>query len=323
LFSAITRGSSEKVGKDAAAGVADVGECVDGFVLAGLQHAGRDFLSLGAGVGAIAAPDFAVHDRRLERLLGPVIRGGNRRVQQELEPLLAMMIEMLGKRLVEFVAARLLGHVEQRRHAMFMGLEQIVLIEVASKIFVARVERGPKKVNDLLGESFGRSGLLFHQGPRAAGRMIGALLMSRVEKSIIRGAAIVRHRAGPVPTDDFGQGIGAALRVDDVARGAIVADPTVEPDEVPSDTPAGFVRRDVLGGFEVLFDLCVDRFELSAGPQHDLRTSAAREGDAKELSESVGDFPVGHAGTLVEINDGGLSVGAELALSGAGGVAGL
>src|ERR1700678_51068 len=30
-----------------------------------------------------------------------------------------------------------------------------------------------------------------------------------------------------------------------------------------------------------------------------------------------------HAGTLVEINDGGLSVGAKLALGGAGGIAGL
>jgi hypothetical protein len=36
--------------------------------------------------------------------------------------------------------------------------------------------------------------------------------------------------------------------------------------------------------------------------------------------KSVGDFAMGHAGTLVEIDDGGLGVGAELALGGAGGV---
>jgi hypothetical protein len=46
-------------------------------------------------------------------------------------------------------------------------------------------------------------------------------------------------------------------------------------------------------------------------------------GDAKELIESVGDFPVGHAGTLIEVNNGRLCVAAELALSGTGGVAGL
>ena len=45
--------------------------------------------------------------------------------------------------------------------------------------------------------------------------------------------------------------------------------------------------------------------------------------DAKDLIESVGDFPVGHAGTLVEVDDGGLGVGAELALGGTGGVGGL
>src|ERR1700687_1172206 len=39
--------------------------------------------------------------------------------------------------------------------------------------------------------------------------------------------------------------------------------------------------------------------------------------------KSGGDFPVGHAGTLIEVDGGGLSVGAELALGGAGGVAGL
>ena len=36
--------------------------------------------------------------------------------------------------------------------------------------------------------------------------------------------------------------------------------------------------------------------------------------------KSVGDFPVGHAGTFIEIDDGGLGIGAELALSGTGGV---
>jgi hypothetical protein len=39
--------------------------------------------------------------------------------------------------------------------------------------------------------------------------------------------------------------------------------------------------------------------------------------------KSVGDFSMGHAGTLVEIDDGGLSVGAELALGGAGRITGL
>jgi hypothetical protein len=41
------------------------------------------------------------------------------------------------------------------------------------------------------------------------------------------------------------------------------------------------------------------------------------------VSEGVGDFAVGQAGTLVEVDDRGLGVGAERALGGARGVAGL
>jgi hypothetical protein len=40
-----------------------------------LQHGTDDGLSLAACVGAIAAPDLAVHDRRFQRLLGAMVRG--------------------------------------------------------------------------------------------------------------------------------------------------------------------------------------------------------------------------------------------------------
>src|SRR5947209_7172896 len=39
--------------------------------------------------------------------------------------------------------------------------------------------------------------------------------------------------------------------------------------------------------------------------------------------ERVGDLPVGHPGTLVEVDDGGLGIGSQLALGGPGGVTGL
>ncbi len=44
-----------------------------------------------------------------------------------------------------------------------------------------------------------------------------------------------------------------------------------------------------------------------------------RQGDAKELAERVGDFAVGQTGMLIEVDDGGLGVRAELAAGGAGG----
>src|SRR3954453_6002129 len=45
--------------------------------------------------------------------------------------------------------------------------------------------------------------------------------------------------------------------------------------------------------------------------------------DAVGLLEIVSDFAVGHAGAFVEIDDGSLGVGPDLALGGAGGVGGL
>src|SRR5580658_5081774 len=79
----------------------------------------------------------------------------------------------------------------------------------------------------------------------------------------------------------------------------------------------------MFGALDVLLDPLVNRLEDLAGAQDNLSTGAAGYRDAEQLIEGVGDFSVGHAGTLVEVDDGGLRVGAELALGGAGGGAGL
>jgi hypothetical protein len=131
------------------------------------------------------------------------------------------------------------------------------------------------------------------------------------------------HGARPVPTDDFSQNFAAAARVDDIASGAVVTDPAVEPGGMASEAPAGFVRRQVRRGLQSLFELLIDRLQPSASPQHNLGTGAAGHVDGKELVESVGDFAVRQAGVLVEIDDSGLGIGAELALGGAGSVTGL
>src|SRR5947209_6266559 len=119
--------------------------------------------------------------------------------------------------------------------------------------------------------------------------MVDALLMDRILKTVIGGATIMGHVVRPVKTDYFAQDLGAASRVDDERRGPVVTDPAVELGEVPSHAPAGFVRRQMGGGFDPLLDLLVDRLQALACAQDDLSTGAAGHGDAKELSESVGD----------------------------------
>ncbi len=89
---------------------------------------------------------------------------------------------------------------------------------------------------------------------------------------------------------------------------------------MPSDAPAGFVRRQVCRRLHVFLDLLIDRLEASPRSQHDLSTGTTGHVDAEELGEGVGDLAMRHAGTLVEIDDGSLGIGTELALGGAGGV---
>src|SRR5579872_5531368 len=138
--------------------------------------------------------------------------------------------------------------------------------------------------------------------------MVDTLLMDRVLKAFVGRVTIMRHAARPVDADDFFQDIGTALRVDGVERGSVVTDPAVEPDGVPTDAPARFVRSQMGGDDDAFAYLLVHGLEDGAGSQDHLGTSAGGHGDAVEFMESVGNLAMGHAGTLVEINDGGLRV---------------
>src|SRR4051794_17680079 len=95
--------SNEKRIEGAAEAVAEKGEGIDGFVLASFQHRRDDGLGVAAGAGAVAAPDFAIDDWRLQGLLGPMIRGRNRRVNEKQEPSGGMIVQMLGEASVGLV----------------------------------------------------------------------------------------------------------------------------------------------------------------------------------------------------------------------------
>src|SRR5688500_11662021 len=88
---------SKHAAQDATEGVAEVTECVGGQVVESLDDGAGDRLRLGAGLGAVAAPDFAVDDRRLQGLFAAVIGGGDCRVEQEREPGGRMIRQVLGE----------------------------------------------------------------------------------------------------------------------------------------------------------------------------------------------------------------------------------
>ena len=112
------------------------------------------------------------------------------------------------------------------------------------------------------------------------------------------------------------------MRVDVVAGGP-VTHPAVEPGGLPPDPPASLIRRQALRLLQALADLLVGRSQPPPGPQHDLGASPPRQGNAEQGVEDPGDLAVGQAAFLVEQDGGGLGIGADLASSGAGRVAGL
>ena len=54
-----------------------------------------DRLVLNAGVGTVAAPDFAIHHRRADGLFGSEVRRVDVRVSQECEPLAKVVSQVL------------------------------------------------------------------------------------------------------------------------------------------------------------------------------------------------------------------------------------
>jgi len=93
-----------------------------------------------------------------------------------------------------------------------------------------------------------------------------------------------------------------------------------QPLQRPGNLPAGFIGRDDRGMLKAVLDFPVGGLQALAGPQHDLGRGSTAEMDTEQRAQGMGDFPVGHAGAFIEIDNGRLSVGAQLTGSGTHGV---
>ena len=101
----------------------------------------------------------------------------------------------------------------------------------------------------------------------------------------------------------------------DAVGGGPVTDPRVEPGRVPSDPPARFVGRDLLGSaYLIKLMALVVRFEAGmGGPQTDLNAGPARQLDAEQGTEDRRYLAVRQAHPGVEERGGRLRIGADLA----------
>jgi hypothetical protein len=153
-------------------------------------------------------------------------------------------------------------------------------------------------------------------------RMGHAALVQRLAKTVVRGGAVVDQSAGVVKADDLLECVGTAVRVDDITSG-LVTNPGMEPDRAAAVAPAGFIGADDLGRLDRVLDFLVSAVQFVGGAEHDAGRGAGPYVDAVGLLEVIGDLAIGQAGALIEVDDTGLGIGAELALRRTGGIAGL
>lgn len=171
----------------AAEAVAEVIEDVDCFVLASLQDRTNYRLGIAARSGAVAAPNFAVHDRRLQGLLGAMVGRRCVRFDQKHEPLSPMVVQVLGETLVLGVPARCLRQSIGKAAALWRS--------ILHGEPITHLQGFPEQVDHLLREDFGRATLLVHKAARTPQRMVNALLMAGLLETVIRGATIMSHAA--------------------------------------------------------------------------------------------------------------------------------
>jgi len=287
-----------------------------------LQYRQQHALRPRARRRTVAAPDLAIDHRRTQRLLRLPIGRLNTRIAHKGKPLLEVVPQMLRQPLVfRHYTRRIRQRPQTRREGVPLPL-QLRRRDLTAAITVALVNRLREQGNDPTGKvdrpSCGRG----QQLPRTPQRMSQALLMDRFRESPVGSEAIMAQHTVPVHADHPLQNGGTALRVDAVAGGP-VTDPDVEPGRLPSDPPAGFVRRDLLGTRQLRADGLVVGLQPSGGPQADLGAGPAGQGDAKQRREDGDPLAVRQAGLRVQQRSRRLGIGPDLAGGRAHGVGGL
>ena len=149
-----------------------------------------------------------------------------------------------------------------------------------------------------------------------------ATLVRRVPEPVVAGEPVTDQDPVPVETDHPLERVRTPTGVDHVA-GRPLADPGVQPRRLASDAPTGLVHGEAVRVADLGADLLVGGGQAVRRARDDLGGGSARQLDAEEGVEQVGDLAVGEAGFFVQGDDRGLGVGADLAAGRAEGVGGL
>jgi hypothetical protein len=142
-------------------------------------------------------------------------------------------------------------------------------------------------------------------------QVVEALLVQSLLELVVRGPAVMNHRAVVVQSQDvLGHGT-AARQVDDVC-GSLRTDQRMQPGRVSSDPPAGFIGHHPVGLTHGLADGLIDRLAASSGSQNSVDAAAATETDTKQTLQAARDFTVRQATLFIQLDDGRLSIRSQL-----------
>src|ERR1700756_3870456 len=153
---------------------------------------------------------------------------------------------MRSEDVVAFIAAEPLGEIAESIAILLVGGDEVWLGRLAGDERIPDHERLLEQVDDLAWEGPGTSDLAFFQAMRAPQRVTHAQLLQRVLETVVGGGAVAEQGAGVVDANDFLQGVGTAVRVDDITSG-LVTDPGVEPDEASIFSPPRFIGSNAFG----------------------------------------------------------------------------
>ena len=134
-------------------------------------------MGLAARLGAVAAKHFTIDDRRPQRLLGLVVGGGPVRLEQKRKPGLAIVVQVAGENVVDFVAARPRREVVHAIDVFLMHSDEVLLGTLAGAIRIAESQGLLHQVDDLPREDFGSANRAFLQVMGAPQRMTHLMSM--------------------------------------------------------------------------------------------------------------------------------------------------
>ena len=146
---------------------------------------------LSAGVGSVASPDFAVHDRWTNRLLGAVVRGLDVGQAEEREELGGVTFQVFGEAFVIGIGSAEAGQHAQLGRVFVRQFAQPNMSPFPFPELVASGQRLLEQLDHGAWEDHGTASRDFQQVVRAAQRMSHALLMRRVREAVIRSPVVV------------------------------------------------------------------------------------------------------------------------------------